>query len=578
MGYGRVKRYLPVMAAYLLLACLLTWPLVTRLGSVYPTSEVWFGLDPNMYIWWMDWVGKILTGRLHYPPGMMVYWPVGVTPWAGYDGLLMLVVGVPVNLLTGNPILAYNLFILACFLAAAWCAYCLVWHLTGSRYAAALAGLIFGFSPYIMVRALLHPNLLMIFVVPLLALAAIKFLERPSAGRALGLGLAVLLAALSSWYYAIGGLVFLAIAAAWHWRTLWRHRQASVLAALLVAAALALPALPILLSDTGGGRPATDKLVDSLGARPSNLVMPHEYTNVFGGLTAEAYEQVFLYGTRGNAWESTSYLGAILIGMIAVFLWRRREWPDSRPWFWFTVALVLYILAMGNFIGVFGHRIPLPFKWLREIFPFSLVRAPNRFFVYTLMAVTVMSGYVLACLARRTKRFHLALFTVVLVALLLAERAIIPFYHREVKVPEFYRTIAADPEKYAIADLPIKYPGFSLYNQYQMTHGRPLVAGEYFYPAYSSRTFSYMLANPLLSASQCDLTTPITRDIDQEAVFRSFRDNDVRYLIVHNLILENDFECASAQDNIRRFFQGMDHTYADGDITVYEVPPAKSSS
>ncbi len=171
-------------------------------------------------------------------------------------------------------------------------------------------------------------------------------------------------------------------------------------------------------------------------------------------------------------WEATSYLGPIIIGLMIVFIVRRRRWTKQKPWLWMTSAILFLILAMGNFIDILGLKIPLPFQILRHIFPFSLARAPNRFFVFTLISAAVMSGFVLAYLAQNLKRKHLILFSIPLLAFLLAERMIFPFPMQTAKVPEFYRTIAADKEDYAIADLPIYNPGYNIYNHYQMTHNQ----------------------------------------------------------------------------------------------------------
>lgn len=190
-----------VLALYTVLAILLTWPLITRLTVAVPSFLPLAAGDPNMFLWLFDLTSKYLTGGLAAAPDMMLFWPHGISLLAGYDGPLMLIIGVPLTLLSGNTVLAYNIFVLFCLIAAAWTAYGLVWRLTSSRFAAVTCGVIFGFSPYMLVRTMQHPNLLMTFVLPLLFWASWDFFfaePGPTTGRSLRLAGAILLTALSS--------------------------------------------------------------------------------------------------------------------------------------------------------------------------------------------------------------------------------------------------------------------------------------------------------------------------------------------------------------------------------------------
>ena len=60
--------------------------------------------------------------------------------------------GIPVWLATGNPSTTHNVVLLATFVLACAGGYYLTRYLTRNRYAAAVAGILFGFCPYIFAR------------------------------------------------------------------------------------------------------------------------------------------------------------------------------------------------------------------------------------------------------------------------------------------------------------------------------------------------------------------------------------------------------------------------------------------
>jgi len=581
--WRKIRPHLPVIAGYAGLAILMTWPLVRHIAAAYPSADAWYGGDPNMYIWYGDWLAKTLTGAMPIAADKMMNYPQGINPYGGYEGLLMTAVLVPVILIGHNPVLAYNIFILLCFLAAAGAAYALCFRLTRSRLAAGIGGFIFGFSPYMMVRALQHPNLIMIATVPLLALAALAFAERPTPAGAARLAGAVILNALSSWYYHVGGLVFLAFVAVFHHRELVKRPRTALFGGLAALAAAALPALPMLLSPTHGGRSYDLDFIRNLGAQPLNFILPHPLTNVFGGLTAGWYNSFpSVYWSGPNIFEAVAYAGPLLLGLAVAALWLRASVKAPLLSFWATVSVVFAVLALGVDVGLGPWRLPLPFALLRGLFPFSLVRGPGRFFVFALLGLTVLAAFTLARLRSTVKnRFYRAAGLTVLLALLAAERIILPYPLFTARVSEFYREAGRDRAAYAIADLPLTYPGLSEYDYFQTVHGKPIVTGEFFYPAYSDDTLAFIARNGLLLQSVCRQDAPDEVVLpDRGTALKEMAGIGVRFIVVHHLVLHNTPLCDYPRRLLQKFFAGDKPYFADGEITVYEVsallrPPAE---
>ena len=83
--------------------------------------------------------------------------------------------------LTGNPYLAHNTVVVVGFVLAVAGAYYLVRYLSGSREAAAVAGVLFGFCPFVFARTA-HIQLLLTAGLPLSMLAFHRLVDRPIAG------------------------------------------------------------------------------------------------------------------------------------------------------------------------------------------------------------------------------------------------------------------------------------------------------------------------------------------------------------------------------------------------------------
>jgi hypothetical protein len=573
----RLRPHLEVALLYVAMAIVATWPLLPNIATHYPSPMPWYGGDPNIFTWWIDWMAKAILGQLPVAAGKMVFWPVGVNPMAGWDGIIMALVGVPVRLITGNAILAYNAIVLAALIGTAFSAYLLCHHLTRSRYAAFFGGTLFGFSTYMMVRLTQHANLMMLFAVPLLILATVKFCERPDRRSALWLGAATLIASLSSWYYLLTGAIFVAVAFIAFRKNLWAAKKALAIACVAMLLAALIPALPALLSGTRGGQAESLDFIRGGGAQPLNFVLPHPFTNIFGQLTKPLYKTFpETYWGSAGVFEATSYFGMVILASLLALAVFRKKIRVVHAGLWTTTLVLFTVLALGVDVQIGGLRVPMPFRLLVEIFPFSRLRVPNRFFIFALSAGSVIASFAIAAARQRLKTATTrGALTALLALTIAADQMIFPFPLVALTVPDFYRLAAKDTDTYAIADLPIIYPGFSEYDFFQTVHGKPIVEAEFFYTAYSPETFSYIKNNPLLAGSICRKTTEMLPAPDKEAVFASLRDDDIRYVVVHNLLLHNTPECEEPRRFIRAFFHDEKPAFVDGEITAYRVPGRK---
>jgi hypothetical protein len=136
---------------YLVLSIAATWPLARGLAR----DVAWDLGDSILNIWILAWdveqIRRLLTGdlsRLWSFFDATIFHPAPLA-LAYSDHLLPQALQVlPAVLVTGNPILGYNLLFLSTFVLSGLGMYLLVRELTGNVAAAAVAGLLFAFAPY----------------------------------------------------------------------------------------------------------------------------------------------------------------------------------------------------------------------------------------------------------------------------------------------------------------------------------------------------------------------------------------------------------------------------------------------
>lgn len=135
---------LSVVAAFAVTAVVATWPLVLHFGDSIPGN---LG-DPLLNAWILAWgAGRLLHG-LRGLWDAPIFHPYDNTLAYGEHLLGITIFTAPIQWLTGNAVVAYNTAILGSFVLAGVGMYLLTAHLTGSRTAGLVAGVVFAFLPY----------------------------------------------------------------------------------------------------------------------------------------------------------------------------------------------------------------------------------------------------------------------------------------------------------------------------------------------------------------------------------------------------------------------------------------------
>ncbi len=398
--------------------------------SFHPGSYLYAYAHPGdaMISIWTTWVRlQALAGRLSMDHVTLVAAPQG--------GNLL---GYPPEPITEWPLLwlarivgeiaAFNVLILLSFPMAAASMALLVFHVTRSRGAAILSGLLYAFLPYHLAHSM-HMSLGAIQWLPLALWAWFRLRERPGFPRACALAAACLAVLWATVYYAyllaVASLLFV----------LWTLRRGTsgfsrrrflgwALGALgmagLAAGPLLLPFFKVAgaarVHDVGRallayGHPLKDLFVFS--AKPWDYCVPPLRNLLVGPLVAP-FVTAHLYGS--NIVEQTLYLGVVPLGL-ALFAWRHRYTLDdrTRDALGFGVALAVVALwwsappyvPLGAFRIehneiISAHRLWFPSGLIYHLAPaLRFLRVHARFGLLVGLAVSFLAGIGWMALMRR---------------------------------------------------------------------------------------------------------------------------------------------------------------------------------
>ena len=514
---GGRHRLAPVLlvGAYLLLAVLMTWPVAAGLSTDIPADLH----DPLFNAWVLGWNAthqlRILGGdwtayqelwhaNIFYPEPLVLAYSEHLTAQAAQI--------LPAYALTGNLVLCYNLLFLSSFVLSAFGAYLLVKELTGSRGAAFVAGLIYGFLPY-RFEQLPHLQVLSSQWMPFALLGMRRYFETR---RRLPLALAVvalILQNLSCGYYVfffaplIGAYALYETATRSLWRD-WRHWRALLVAGLVVCAATLPFLLPYLELRARGAIYRERVEIDVFSADLLAYVTASERARLWGPLL-----QTF------PAPEGSLFLGLVpvVLATLAVSSLARRARTRVRQssgsrrrrlgellkatfgtvvGFYLLAMLGAMALSLGPTIRLAGEPLANgPYLWLYEHVPgFDGLRVPARFAMVAGLSLAVLAGFGVVTLLETRKRRGAWIAGLSLIFLLEATATPLPMnvvpwdgsafskLPRQVDVgpepPGIYRAVAALPHDAILVELPVGSIGYEIRYTYNSTfHWRRLING-----------------------------------------------------------------------------------------------------
>ncbi len=392
-------------AAYLVLTLVMTWPLAGSLTRNLPAD---LG-DPLLNCWILGWdvhhILGFLSGHLHALSG---YWNANIfspAPLAlAYSEHLtaQALEIAPVYALTGNLVLCYNLLFLSTWVLSGLGTYLFVRELTGRRWPAFVAGMVFAFLPY---RAgqFSHLQVLSSQWMPFALFGFTRYFNTRSRRALAGGALALVAENLSCGYYmvyftvpfAIFMLVEIGRRRLWRDLPLWRD----LAVAAAGVAALTLPfAWPYLELRALGFPPRGLAEVDAFSADVYSYLTTTTRLRVWGGtlkVFPKAEGELFL-GFTAYALGLVGFVS----GLAAAWRQSRDRTPVRR---WQHLAGIVVAIVVLTYVGL-GLVMLLtgPFTLATAVIPIKVTNAARilRTVVWALVLLLAISPRARSFLAR----------------------------------------------------------------------------------------------------------------------------------------------------------------------------------
>ena len=494
-----IRRSLVVIALFVALTAIMTWPQVRWLGSrATPHQDVFFNM------WRLQWVSHALV-----TPRAALFDANIFTPepraLAFSDAMLVeAFAAAPLAWAGVRPMLVHNLTLLGGIVLSAGAMFMLVRYLTGCSGAGIVAGVIFAFVPY-RFDHYMHMELQWTVWMPLAFLAMHRTFDTGEWKYGIATGVGVALQMLSSIYYGIFLVTLLPIGAL----LLVRDGEAPrrrVFAALAAGAAVAL-------------------LVSAVYARP--------YRATHASVGDRSQEEVLQFSARVSSYRAATAGNWLYGGRFAARAGdERRLFPGLLPLLLATIGLLLrvpgrrpivYLLLMvaafEMSLGLRGYS----YTFLSGHVPlYRSLRALGRLGIFVAMFLAVLAGYGYALLASdRSRALRAALAGVAVLVLLGEYRTRLSLEPYPNAAPPVYRFLATQPRG-IVAEFPVpqpdSLPGHDAEFAYMSTfHWFPLVNGySGTYPA------SYLARMDRL------------RDFPGATSIEQLRRDAVRYVVVHS--------------------------------------------
>ena len=327
--------------------------------------------DFDLTVWFLGWMTHSITHGVNPFFSNAIFVPAGVNLAQNTEGPLLGLITAPLASVLG-PIGQANLLMVLAMPASATAAFVVLRKWEVWIPAAAIGGLIYGFSPYMVGQGVGHPVLLFLPLPPFIALTVASILQRRGSPRRLGIQLGLLLVAqylISQELFAtvvlftVIAVVCVAVRRPSNIRELGRSAAAPVgIALAVVAVVLAYPVWMML----AGPEHATGSTLPLLNPYHNDLlsfVVPGPLQRVAlgtGGLGARVLG-------KSNATEAAGYLGVPLLILGGVLAWRSRRSP--RMQLTMVLFLVAVLLSLGPYLAVDGRltSVPLPFLVLDHL-------------------------------------------------------------------------------------------------------------------------------------------------------------------------------------------------------------------
>lgn len=579
---GSSGEYGSVLALYTFLTVILTYPVMFKIRTDIP------GMAGDSFQWmrilWYTKIAIFERNLTTLTQDNLLFYPEGIESMpfpSAFNQIMYLFL---------SPFLElhviYTILWLMTFIAGAFGCYLLVKYLTGNKYAAFTAGIVFAFSPYHFSRGLYFFGAATIQWIPFCALFLIKTVKEGGIKNPVIAGIFFILVAMSDLQYMVFMGIFTGLVLLYDiYRNLdlnngFLHSIGEItkkyaafgMVTFSGVLPLTLNEIRISLSNQNFLKPDYSEIL-KLSNDFMSFFIPSHLHSLLGDFTLDFYSKV-------PSWlpEKVNFIGYVVLGLSILAFIKLRKDPDVK--FWLFSTLFFSAVSLGPVLQFNGEslltsqgiNLPLPHQLLYQTIPFlDNCRTVGRFFVIATLGYAVLAGYGLSELLKYKPRKKPLVFTVIS-CLIILEYLCIPYPTSSAYVPEFYRTIENDSDNYALLEIPANTNGGYMnfgYLYYQTVHKKPLVGG--YAARYPQNINDFQQNTPFVrELTYSQYQDDILRGDLTENGASILNANNIRYVILHQDQLSEE-QTYSANDLLKKTLKSEPEVFPEDGLIVYSV-------
>ncbi len=565
-----MHKYL-VIAGYVLCCLFFTYPLVLDINGSIPSDTRYFGNyhgDTFMFYWNMWWFKTALLDLFSSPfYCTYAYYPMGVTLIFHTTVPFFSIISVIPGLLIGLT-MTYNLIFLGCLFLAAYGAYLLADLLLDNEWIAFIAGVIYGFNPYLLYRGTCHLNMAVAFTIPFFLYFLLRALSMDDMLRganpalqspyrrmllAMYCGCFAFIASLTSYYYfffiqllLIYTLFYLGFSRSG--RSILHHASYTIVIIELIGAAGIAPLVSKMLATIERYGNFVDVKL-AAGADLLGLFIPSALHPFFGSLSLQMLEK--------DKESFSIYIGWVVIALIAIGILKMRRTEMVR--YFGIMGLASLILLVGpapRFAGQnYLEYIPFPFRVIMSAPILSAIRVSARFMAVLMLVASMLAalGMVWIMTSRGVKGKRLArLLPLLILFFIVFEYLPIPYPTARLIHHPVYDSIANEPGDFTVVDIPLLQRPSNRTQYFATVHQKRVLHTHIGYlPDYIDKYYhrAPLIEDLLALQSGYSVRQPTRSLQDIKEACRLYK---IRYIIIQRQVLP-----VNAVNNFRQYFDKL---------------------
>ncbi|MGH9079291.1 MAG: hypothetical protein ACRDYE_04270 [Acidimicrobiales bacterium] len=393
-----------MVTIYLVLGFVAYWPLLPSVSNRLFGQ----GADYVLSAWFIGWVPHAIAHGLNPFFTNSMFVPTGVNLAQNTESPLLGLIGAPLTE-AFSPLVTTNVLMVLAMPVSATAAFVVLRKWKVWLPGAALGGLVYGFSAYMVGQGTAHLVFTFVPIPPFIALTVVSILQRKGSPWRLGfqLGLLVVAQYLISQEVLVdvailtfAALVCVALRYPRRIQALGRAMVQPVVVALpVIAALLAYPVWMLVAGPQHATTPASpvqnpyrNDLLSFFVPGPLQKVslgMGSLGNRLMAGPNPGSF---FGVSVGSNPAEFDGYVGVVVLALAGFLVWRSRRSP--RMQLASVLFLVAAVLSLGSYLVIDARptHIPLPFFLLAHV-PLVGVVLPSRFSLEVFMCLAAMIAF-----------------------------------------------------------------------------------------------------------------------------------------------------------------------------------------